>query len=76
MLKKALLAIISLYLFWIILLPESWKEIFASFLTIKSNHLDHKVNVLFIIIFFIWILVLFVTLTYRSWNKFKQMKRS
>ncbi|ETI68502.1 hypothetical protein BAVI_12254 [Neobacillus vireti LMG 21834] len=73
--KKTLLAIISLYLFWIILLPESWKEIFASFLTIKSNHLDHKVNVLFTIIFFIWMFVLFVTITYRSWNRAKQMKR-
>ncbi|MFJ5714275.1 hypothetical protein [Neobacillus sp. NPDC093127] len=73
--KKAALAIVLLYLFWILLLPESWKEGFASFLTIKSNHLDHKVNVLFTTIFFIWILVLFVTLTYRSWNRFKQIKR-
>ncbi len=69
MMKKTLVAGITFYFCWRLLLPEIWIDNFASFLNIKSNHLDHKIDVVLTVMLFTWLLVLFVMLTYRTWYR-------
>jgi hypothetical protein len=75
MMKKMLIAIVSLFLLYMILIPESWLVNLASILEIKPHHLDHKIMLLFTTSILTWVFILSVILTFPKIFRLESVKR-